>query len=89
MEKSVGTRIFLILGGSGSYKSTSLVILNILLASMTNVVLILRGITDARKLFKREVHRSTKVLNPHQSGRSDLDESFLCIFGMKRTGVDY
>ena len=67
----------LILGGSGSYKSTSIVIPNLLLASMTNVGY-QRGIAAKnRKLFKREAYRS-KGVKPHQSGRVRQMES-VCV----------
>ena len=57
-------------GRSGSYKSTSLVIPNILLASMTNVVLDIKGeLLRKTGNYLKEKHIAVKVLKPHQSGR--------------------
>ena len=70
----------LILGGSGSYKSTSLVIPNILLASMTNVVLDIKGeLLRKTGNYLKEKHIAVKVLNLINPEESDRWNPFVYI----------
>ena len=70
----------LILGGLGSYKSTSLVIPNILLASMTNVVLDIKGeLLRKTGNYLKEKHIAVKVLNLINPEESDRWNPFVYI----------
>ena len=70
----------LILGGSGSYKSTSIVIPNLLLASMTNVVLDIKGeLLRKTGNYLKEKHIAVKVLNLINPEESDRWNPFVYI----------